>query len=358
MNNYATDKEILTMVAVVLQPHDFRRFAFKLLRRTTTLNIVLLLTTVLPASEALGSLAPFVAGNQFLQDEKTNLQKTKSTEPEPIPLGYDDPLLLEFAKITNNQIAKIQAIKREWEDEYRLLANDGAPRKVIRDSFSTRQKACQELLTEEQQSSQRRYNLITSWGPEELKLLERAIRFNDPKFERSQIEKLQSIKKDWLTWADGKLDVELSTDRETFFNKVLPKMGELRNERNPAIRAAIFRLFSESQAKRFTQIEWQAFVALEAVKAFANDGVKLELNFTEKQSDELRKLLNAIDSETERFKAVRLQFESYKTFFNALSEKQKAIWREKLGAPFHVNNLTWLLDFMEEDQKTYEDPGR
>lgn len=268
-------------------------------------------------------------------------------------LGFDDPLLLEFAGINQEQIDKIAAIKQEWRTELQGLAKEKAARKTIRRAYARRRMSCDAILEKEQLGLCGRYGLLTNWGPGELVLLERTIAVGDPEFDADQLSSFQDIKKSWLKWADERFKFKPSgTFDKAKRDEAVAAVAKLKSEYREKIRTDLFQVLSDSQQERFEQIELQSLVTNNGVRAFAGEGIADELKLTATQKSALKEMLNSIDNETVKYIAVTLQFDGYKTFFDSLSDDQKKIWREKLGEPFSVNNLGWLREFMEADQKS------
>jgi hypothetical protein len=268
-------------------------------------------------------------------------------------LGFDDPVLLEFAGIKQDQIDKIEAVRQEWRTEFQGLAKEKASRKTIGRAYARRRMSCDAVLEKEQLRLCRRYDLFTNEGPGELVLLERTFAVGEPEFDADQLSSFLEIKKSWIKWADERFKFKpTGTFDKAKRDEAVAAVAKLKGEYREKVRTDLFQVLSESQKERFEQIELQSLVTNNGVRAFAAEDIADELKLTATQKSALKEMLNSIDKETVKYIAVTLQFDGYKTFFDSLSDDQKTIWREKLGEPFSVNNLRWFREFMEADLKS------
>ena len=303
------------------------------------------------------TVAPvFLVSLTFLSNAHANELQEARDDREPanrFSLGYEDPMMLEYAEVTPEQLEKINAIKQEWEAELDGIRKEKASRQVIRKAYAKSRMRCDAVLDMDQLRKCRRYNLLWTWGPEELMLLSRAIDFGDPEFDEDQVASFEEIKKSWIRFADEKFNVDSSGpyDKDKR-DEVMAAVGQIRDQYREKLSAELAELLTESQKARFEQIELQSKITVHGLEAFAGEKVANQLDFTAGQKSELKDLLDMIENETVKYLSVSMRFDGYKKFFESMSEEQKNIWREKLGKPFPVNNVRWFQEFMEADQKS------
>ncbi len=203
-----------------------------------------------------------------------------------------------------------------------------------------------------------RFKLITYSGLEEFSSLERASAAGDLVLEKSQIPKLDELRKRWLNRIDQDLVLpaeNASAGREKFGNLVDERVRIVH-----AIRLAHFSDFrselsdclTQEQSSRLDQLQLQKGTCLFSVEIFDDPSVKSDLELTPKQTEQLASLKREIENEKDRFLATKMKLEAYKTFFGSLSPNQKDIWRKKLGPPAWFFNINWLAEYMEEDLKS------
>ena len=281
--------------------------------------------------------------------------------PNEFPLGYDDPTLVQYCEISKEQLAKLHAISQQWDDEYQRLrqqssnenndASQRSDRRTIASAFSKFQKRCDDLLKEDQLELRWRFNILTTWGLEELQLMDRMILMSDPILQGNQRDEFYALKKEWIELADAAIPPSEEIDKATFFKNGVPGMAKLKQEHQDDFRKRLFNILDDKQAKRFSQIEWQRFATLNAVDTFKQKAVQEELNLSQEQIAKLDKILKKIEDAPDRFSSVRLKLDNYKIFFDSLTDPQKSKWRKFLGEPFKVTtNLNWLITVMNEDK--------
>ena len=287
--------------------------------------------------------------------ESSELQEKRSDQASSnrFSLGFEDPMMLEYAEVTTEQLEKINAIKQEWQVELDGIRKENGKRQEIRKAYGKSRMRCDAVLDRDQLRKCRRYNLLTSWGPEELVLLSRAIDIGDPEFDEEQVTSFAGIKKSWLQFADERFKVDSSgTYDKAKHEEILAAVSKIKDQYREKIQSDLSELLTESQKTRLKQIELQSLVTSQGVLAFDIAEDASALNLTAAQQAELRQLLDLIEQESVKYLSVSMQFDGYKKIFESLSEEQKNIWREKLGDPFPVNNVRWFQEFMEADEKS------
>ncbi len=268
------------------------------------------------------------------------------------PLGFESPLLIEFIGLDEEQIEKIQACCEQWKTEYEKLASEKASRRSKTESLVKHRKNCSLVLNETQRALLSRYNELTEFRPEEFQVLALSVDYKDPVFEAAQRSQFQEIERTWLAWMDEQCklrNIQLGEDVDQQNRQASSKeLRKLQQSSRQKIKQELLEVFSDPQQKRFSELVLQNAVSSRGVLAFAEPEVAGELNYTPAQQAALRKIVDSLEKETIQQFAVQIQFDSYKTFFDSLSDEQKTVWREKIGGPFPLKN--WLRDFIEAEQ--------
>lgn len=312
---------------------------------------------------AIWAIQGCISSNAFAQNTKTDSKGNQTTQAQSfrLNLNYANKKFLKFIGVSSEQAVQLKEVIAEWDKDKRKLTSEKSTNRELVKAYEKRNSQCEAILTKEQREKLLRFNLINSYGAEEIGLIELAAATEDIELDAIQLEKIEQLKFNWISTATGHLKLKPitdSSDREQRWKaheERVKKVREIRHKYGVGLRSELFELLTKKQEDRLKQIELQKFVSLKAIDVFAEEIVKNELQLTPDQETRLKKLQNEIANETDRFAATQMRLDGYRSFFNSLSGNQKQKWREKLGAPVFFFNVEWLADLIADDLKKVGD---
>lgn len=307
------------------------------------------------------NFAPSVSAATFQDKDADRTNERKTLPPEyRLKLDYEDSLLREYIGVPPKQSAQLDQIQKEWAAERKGLLDQGATSREQYRAFAARESQCEDLLTKDQLEKELRYYLITSICIREISTLERAVAAGDIVLAKAQPEKIEKFKSRWLRRFDKNLVLphqEPTEDRD--------KRWELIDKRDRVIEAVRRELetdygsdlkncLSQEQLNRVSQIRFQFTVMIRAMDIFNDPAIAEELELTREQKAQLSRLNQEISNEPDDLSAFKIKLEGYPTIFEALSSRQKNVWRKKLGAPSWIHQFDWLAKHIESDLESID----